>query len=233
MVTWQLPPECPPELPPRPHKGPSHLPTATPPHPHPRSHPISIHTAAIRKPVPSILRTKHPLPSLIHHSAENISTYGHNPSEVRCREQTITRLEAQIGSNRAPACWVKSIGAGMTEEVVRRRREVYRSKDVLEVECGINNLGLAQWAWECEVGAKEAKERRERVMRERELEDEENSEVEEGGTGRRVVWKGEGKGKEKECDDSFKQKWRDLMARMDKEEGGKEAVGMGGGFSVW
>lgn len=222
MVTWQLPPECPPELPPRPHKRSSHPPTATPPHPHPRSHPIPIHTTAIRKPVPSILRTKHPLPSLIHHGAENISTYGHNPSEVRSREQTIARLEAQIDSNRAPACWVKGIGAGMTEEVARRRREVYRSKDVLEVECGIDILGVAQWAWECEVRAKEAKERREKVMREREVEIGGNSE------------EGEGKGKEKkECDDSFKQKWRDLMARMDKEEGGKEAVGMGGGFSVW
>ena len=121
----------------------------------------------------------------------------------------------------------------MTEEVVRRRREVYRSKDVLQVECGINNLGLAQWVWECEVRAKEAKERRERVMGEREVESEGNSEEEEG-TGRRVMWKGKEKGKKKKkYDDSFKQKGRNLMARMGEEEGGKEAVGMGGGFSVW
>ena len=67
-----------------------------------------------------------------------------------------------------------------------------------------------------------------------EVESEGNSEEEEEGTGRRVMWKGKEKGKKKKkYDDSFKQKWRNLMARMGEEGGGKEGVGMGGGFSVW
>lgn len=116
---------------------------------------------------------------------------------------------------------------------MRRRREVYRSKDVLKVEEGVNLLGLAQWAWECKVRAEEAKERRERdakerqereekgrerVKRERELGGEGNSE------GRRDMWKGKGKGR-KEYDDGFMQRWRELMARMEKENKGEEAVG--------
>lgn len=76
----------------------------------------------------------------------------------------------------APACWVESIWAGMTEEAMRRRREVYRSKDVLKVEEGVNLLGLAQWAWECKVRAEEAKERRERDAKERQEREEKGRE---------------------------------------------------------
>jgi hypothetical protein len=124
---------------------------------------------------------------------------------------------------------------GMTNEAVRRGREVWRSKDVLVVKEGIDELGLARWKWVCKVRDKEAKERREieaeerrereekgreRVKRERELGGEGYSE------GMRDMWDGKGKGKgRKEYDDSFKQRWRDLMARMEEEDKGEEAVG--------
>ncbi|OSS45655.1 hypothetical protein B5807_09498 [Epicoccum nigrum] len=243
MVDWIFPPESPPELPPRPQKRPPYPHTTTPP---PRSHPIRIQPPTTPVPLPSILLTAHPPPSQIHHGRENISNYGHTSPETRSREQTISRLEAQITCNRAPACWVESIGAGVAEEEEEeeeeeegerrgRRREVYRSKDVVEVETGIDRLGMAQWAWECKVRAEVVREGRE--GRERELELKGKGE---GDCGEREVkrverrgrWKekekekgkekGKGKGKEK-CD-SFKTKWRDLMARMEDEGQGEEAV---------
>ena len=63
----------------------------------------------------------------------------------------------------------------MREERVPGWRSVWRSKDVLVVEGGVNKVGLAQWAWECEVRGREArvareeKEGREMGMRGREM----------------------------------------------------------------